>query len=128
MPEPIKLPPAHPLVKRLLAATFPEYRGRRIYLERADHPVDVRSYWDGGRRSYFVAVDLRTLRTVSIPQNGTPYDGGAIAPAGVTVPPDRAIVEHLIAGQYQAVYVHVATTAKLDESPLRAALADGSAA
>lgn len=123
-PDPIKLPPGHPLVKRLLAATFPDYRGRRIFLERRSHPLDVRSYWDEGRCSYFVAVDLTTLRAVEIPQNGTPYDGGPIAPKGVTIPPGRAIVEHLYAGSYQAIYVHVGLDDQLP-APVMAALPAG---
>lgn len=114
-PDPIKLPAAHPIVRQLLRLTFPAYRGRRIFLERAAHPVDVRSYWDGGCRSYFAAVDLRTLRTVVLPQNGTPYDGGPIAPDGVLIPPGRAIVEHAIRGTHQAVYVHVGADAPLPE-------------
>jgi hypothetical protein len=116
MPEPIALPPSHPFVRQLLALTFPDYRGRRIFLERTARPVDVRSYWSGGSRSYFAAVDLRTLRAVVLPQNGTPYDGGPIAPNGVVIPPGRALVEHAIRGSWQAIYVHVAADAPLPES------------
>jgi len=121
MHDPIKLPVGHPLVKRLLRATFPDYRGRRIYLRAATHPVDVRSYWDEGSRSYFVAVDLRTMRVVAVPQNGTPWDGGPIAPTGVVVGPGAAIVERAHRGTWEAIYVHVAPQTALPASLAQAA-------
>lgn len=95
---------AEPLVK----ITFPEYRGRKFRLQAHDTPVDVTSYWDGGSRSYYAAVDLNGMKSVQLPQNGTPFDGGPIAPDGVMIPVGKAIVEHrIIQGKDYGIIVHV---------------------
>lgn len=53
-----KLSRAHPLVKRLLAATFPDYTGRTIGLRLWDKPRQLDNYWDGGSRSYWRLVRI----------------------------------------------------------------------
>lgn len=49
---------ANPLVKRLLAATFPQYKGRKIKARLWRGPMQLQNYWDGGSRSYYVAVRI----------------------------------------------------------------------
>lgn len=49
---------ANPLVKRLIAATFPDYRGRKIKARLWTRPMRLQNYWDGGSRSYYVAVRI----------------------------------------------------------------------
>lgn len=82
--------------RELVKLAFPDYRGRKITETIETRPVDVTSYWDGGSRDYFVAIDLRTGRIAPIKQNGTPYDGGPIAPNGVLIPAWGALVRHSI--------------------------------
>lgn len=81
-------------VKAILQKTFPDYAGRKIVVETTDLPIDIRSYWDGGSRSYFAMVRLGDLAVVDLPQNGTPYDAGPIARDGVVVPKGYALVRH----------------------------------
>jgi hypothetical protein len=85
-----------PDVKRLASQTFPNYKGRKFKLDNSGHPVNVTSYWDGGSRDYYVALNLATGQTLPVPQNGTPFDGGPVAPNGVKVPQGYVIAEHSI--------------------------------
>ena len=95
-------------IAKILRATYPDYRGRKVYVDPSDGPVDVRSYWSEGSRDYFVAVDLRTMRTIAVPQNGTPFDGGPLSPNGVIPPVGYAIVEHSIfCGKDVGITIHV---------------------
>lgn len=97
-----------PGIKAILRATHPDYTGRTIKVAPTTRPIDVTSYWDGGTRSYYAAVDLRTMRTLHVPQNGTPYDGGPIRPDGVEVPVGFAIVEHAyFCGKDLGIRIHV---------------------
>ena len=83
-------------IKALARKAFPGYTGRKYKLDNSGRPVNVTSYWDGGSRSYYAAVNLSTGATLPAPQNGTPFDGGPIAPDGVKVPAGFVIVEHSI--------------------------------
>jgi hypothetical protein len=104
----IKVSLSDPEVKRVVKATFPDYRGRTVYVSYATRPVDVTSYWSGGSRSYFKVIDLRDGRVLGVPQNGTPFDGGPIRPEGIEVPPGFAIVEHVIfCGRDLGIRIHV---------------------
>lgn len=98
-----------PGIKEMLQATFPDYRGRKISIRGAERPLDVTSFWDGGSRSYFKAVDLSDLRRVmAVPQNGTPFDGGPIRPNGLEIPEGFAIVERAyFMGRGAGVTIHV---------------------
>ena len=86
---------ATPEVKAMARMAFPNYTGRKFKLDNSGRPVNVTSYWDGGSRDYYSAVNLSTGTRIDVPQNGTPFDGGAVAPDGVTVPPGYVIAEHL---------------------------------
>ena len=94
-------------IKIIGKAAFPDYRGRKFKLSTRQ-PVDVRSYWEGGSRDYFVAINLHTRGTLEVPQNGTPFDGGPIRPNGVEVPAGFAIVEHsFFCGKDIGITVHI---------------------
>jgi len=94
-------------LKTIGKASFPDYRGRKFKVSTRQ-PVDVRSYWSGGCRDYFVAINLHTRETLGVPQNGTPFDGGPIRPNGVEVPAGFAIVEHsYFCGKDMGITVHV---------------------
>jgi len=67
---------ANPMVARLLAATFPDYRGRKIELRSWDRPRTLENYWDGGTRSYWSMVEITTGR-VGTPTNDNPFEPAA---------------------------------------------------
>jgi len=95
-------------VKAMASKTFPAYRGRTFKLSSSSHPIDVTSYWGGGSRDYYVALNLTTGKTLPVPQNGTPFDGGPVAPDGVGVPPGYLIAEHTIfCGKDLGITFHV---------------------
>lgn len=56
--------------KQVVAAAFPDYRGRKFKFAVQDRGLDVRDYWDGGSRTYFVFVNLATMETAPMPEQG----------------------------------------------------------
>ena len=50
---------SNPAIKTILAATFPEYRGRKIRIKAATE-YQMGDYWDGGSRRYVHAYHLAT--------------------------------------------------------------------
>lgn len=103
----MKLSRSTPAVKRLLAATFPEYRGRTIQLVATERVHGLENYWDGGTRSYWKAVDLATGRVVD-PAVATTNPFTKVAHATVELPAGVALVEHTIfCGTDVGVTIHV---------------------
>lgn len=116
---------ATPEVKAMVAKVFPEYTGRKFKLDNSGHPVDVRSYWDGGSRDNFAALNLETNKVLAVPQNGTPFDGGPIAPNGVIVPPGFMIAEHTIfCGKDLGITFHVNAETSLKFLPTVPSITD----
>ena len=74
--ETLKLTTIDPFTKRLFKTAYPAYKGRTfrlsVYEDAAQH--NWNSYWDGGTRDYYVFIQLATLKTVPVPQNGTLFD------------------------------------------------------
>jgi hypothetical protein len=68
----IKLRKANPLVKRLLALTFPDYTGRKVELRTWTGPRVLDNYWDGGSRSWWRLVSV-AAGTVAEPTNDNPF-------------------------------------------------------
>lgn len=52
----------HATIRGIVTATFPEYRGRKFRISISDSPLNVRSSWDGGSRSFYCFVNLATWR------------------------------------------------------------------
>jgi hypothetical protein len=113
----IHLEPSQEL-RAMARVAFPNYRGRTYQID-ASGTVDVRSYWSGGSRDTFVAVNLATRRTLAVPQNGTPFDGGPIALDGVAIPEGYVIIEHSIScGRDVGITFHVHPNAAAQFLPL----------
>lgn len=55
--EGVQLRLSNPVIRRLLAATFPDYRGRKVKLVGWHRPQQLHAYWDGGTRSEWRIVD-----------------------------------------------------------------------
>jgi hypothetical protein len=93
--------------KALVAAAFPNYRGRKFHVEVQKQPLDVRSYWDGGSRDFFAFVHLNTLKVVPVPEQSA--NDKTVAGAETVVLPDGvACVEHTVfQGKDCGVTVHV---------------------
>ena len=87
---------ADPLIKQIASAAYPEYRGRKFHIEVSEYPLDVRSYWDGGSRSYFRFVNLMTLEISSQVSAQSAFDKPISGAEAVTLPVGFACVEHSI--------------------------------
>lgn len=79
----------------IVAAAYPSYRGRKFRITISDDPIDVRSYWDGGSRDYFVFVDLSTMRAAEVPTQSA-FDPKINGAQSVKLPDGFACVEHSI--------------------------------
>ncbi len=64
-----------PELKRLVKAALPSYIKHNAFLSvfSAEHGLNINSYWDGGSRDTFVALDLTTMRTKALPTSSHPY-------------------------------------------------------
>lgn len=82
-----------PLVKRLLKVTFPEYRGRKVKARLWKGPMRLENYWDGGTRSYYVAV---RIADGGISNFGTDNPFERSAHEEVDLPVGVLLVEHSI--------------------------------
>jgi hypothetical protein len=91
----IVLEPNDPMAKKLAHASFPDYTGRKFKVQVMPEgaSVDVTSYWDGGSREYFVVMNLVTLKSIPVPQNGDP-NTKRIAP--VKIHENMCVVQHSI--------------------------------
>ena len=99
-----KLNPSDALVRDILRAALPGYRGRRVRLN--PHPYTPRvlhSYWDGGSRSSYRVYERGV---VSIPPTwGGNFDRNPAVP--YVLPPGAILVEH-VEGPREAVYITLA--------------------
>jgi hypothetical protein len=83
-----------PEIAAVISAAFPDYRGRKMSIEIRDKPLDVRSYWDGGSRSYFVFVRLADKRCVEMPAQSA-FDRPIAGAEKVSLPAGIVCVEHV---------------------------------
>jgi hypothetical protein len=95
------------IIKRVCRAAFPGYDGRKFQVAYGVKSMSVRSYWDGGSRSSFVAVNLSTLQTKAAP-NSHPIFDHVEGVDRVEIPEGFAIVEHIIfCGKDLGLRIHV---------------------
>jgi hypothetical protein len=84
---------SEPMVRRIVQAAYPSYRGRKVSIVPQRYPPNVRSYWEGGSRDYFVFLRLDTLAVAASPERIR--QTGAMCHA-VTLPLGIVCVEHSI--------------------------------
>ena len=107
MTEHIKLSATDSMVRRILNATYPNYRGRKISLVPQSYPLNVKSYWEGGSRSYFVFLRLDTFQQAAMPAQSA-FDAQIQGAEAVTLPENVACVEHCIfCGKDAGIRIHV---------------------
>lgn len=119
MPVPIPVSKTDPTVARILLATYPDYRGRKIRIVPQTYPLNVRSYWEGGSRTYFMFLDLATFKTAPMPAQSA-FDKPVQGADAVTLPVGIACVTHSIfCGKDTGItiYVHPENLAKMLPAP-----------
>jgi len=95
-------------VKQIVAAAFPAYRGRRFALAVQDK-INVKSYWDGGSRDYFVFVRLDDLAILTMPPQSD-FDKQIAGAEDAPIPEGFVCVEHSIfCGKDHGITIHAST-------------------
>lgn len=94
------------------AAQIMGYSGRHFELEITETIQLKNTYWDGGTRSQYTAINLATGQRASLPtiapiQLGFDYSKDPINHRRMTIPPGTAMLE-LRTGQYTylTIYIH----------------------
>jgi hypothetical protein len=81
-------------LKAILEACYPGKKVRKgLAIEAQDRPLDVRSYWDGGSRDYFVFYCLTTGAVVPMPAQSA-WDKRMPGAETITLPDGIICVEH----------------------------------
>src|ERR1700730_5486867 len=95
------------LIRRILKATYPDYRGRKIRIVPQRYPLNFKSYWEGGSRDYFAFVRLDTMQSAAMPAQSA-FDKDIRGAESVTLPPGVICVEHSIfCGRDIGIRIHV---------------------
>jgi len=47
----------YPKLVELMQKVYPDYKGRKFYLEVSDQEFSTVSYWDEGSRTYYIFID-----------------------------------------------------------------------
>jgi hypothetical protein len=115
---------AHPELLALVRAAQPDYRKHKLYVSVT---ADVRlsqTYWDGGTRFDYTAVNLADKRSQGAPRYNPPQFGGPAQDPRVALPQGACIVKHGIDCGKPAtavVYMHPQDVAKLLPAPTQGA-------
>jgi hypothetical protein len=82
------------LVKSLAKVAYPDYKGRKFSAE-VKRQYYVSNHWDGGSRSYMVAIDLYTGK-IAEPSHESTVPFNSLAHTCIDIPPGIGILEHCI--------------------------------
>jgi hypothetical protein len=89
-------------------AAAPNYRKRSARIRVANTVALHGTYWDGGSRSTYTAVDLATARCIDAPQYAPAAFGGPSQAPVVEVPLGVAIIESgVFCGKPATACVHI---------------------
>ena len=105
-----------PEVKAIVLAAFPSYRKHDAYLSPHIEVCLSGTYWDGGTRHEYVAVDLASKHSQGAPRYNPPQFGGPAISPRVELPVGVAIVAGgVFCGKpaTATVYIHPDNLAKL---------------
>ena len=106
----------HPEILRVIRAADPTYKKTKAFVFTRESVTLSGTYWDGGSRSTYTAVELATGRNKGAPQYAPPQFGGPRQSPEVQIPHDVAIVETgVFCGKTATatVYVHPVNMARL---------------
>jgi len=103
-------------VLALTKRAFPDYTGKKISIEVCSTPIDVRSYWDGGSRTYFKFMKLDgSAYSVTVPPQSA-FDAKVQGAEAVNLVPGLACVSHIyFCGEDLGIniYIHPENAPKL---------------
>ncbi len=84
-----------PELKQIAIAAFPAYSGSKFSVD-TQAPSRLNSCWSGGSRDYYALIELSTLRSIPVPENGTPFSNGGQIFTLTSLPLNVALVRHTI--------------------------------
>lgn len=95
---------AHPVIKAVLKASFPSYRGRKVKVAAYEKPLHVEWNWGGGSIDKVVLIDMSNGKV-----------GRAVIPAPwmhdhgpLVVPPNHlAVINSIFCGEDVGVVIYV---------------------
>lgn len=58
---------ADEIVRKIMRAAFPDWKGREVEIKPHDGTINLASYWSGGSRSFFAFVRLSDLKSMGVP-------------------------------------------------------------
>lgn len=95
MVEKKKVSKKDPVIRKIVEIAYPAYKGRKIALVPQRYPLNCKSYWDGGSRSYFVSINLRDFSKWTAPAQSM-FDKQIDWLDKVNLPDHEVMVEHTI--------------------------------
>lgn len=97
-----------PEVTRVVRAADPSYKKHNAILVITESVALTGTYWDGGSRSTYTAVDLATFQSKGAPQYDPPQFGGPREAPTVAIPDGVAIVKTgIFCGKTGAAFVYI---------------------
>ena len=107
---------SHPEFKQVIKAADSTYKKRKAFFHVAENVALSGTYWDGGSRYTYTAVNLANGYSLGAPQYAPPQFGGPKQAPNVSIPAGVAIVKTGYFCGKQAiasVYLNPADVAKL---------------
>ena len=92
----VKLSLQNKEVKAIVKATYPAYRGRKVFFSDQIPSGELRSYWDEGSRTYYTFYQPDTGITWPLGSNHPWFEKDKPAPNCDTMPDSVCLVAHSI--------------------------------
>jgi hypothetical protein len=95
--EGVQVKTNNPQIKAICKAAFPNYKGRKFYVQ-VGIPVSLDSWWDGGSRDYYAFVDIVTNQSAQVHSNHPAFEPNqpSTLKDPESLPPNVAVVSHRI--------------------------------
>lgn len=93
-----------PEIRDIAIKAFPGYSGKKFKVETFSGPMELRSYWDGGSRDYYVIINMKLGKAKAVPENGIQGKTFRIS----KLPEGFAVVRHSIfSGKDMGITIYV---------------------
>lgn len=83
----------HPEITRVIKLADPTYRKRKAFIRSTAKMALSGTYWDGGTRSTYTAVNIESGYSLGAPQYSPPQFGGPKTDPQVDIPEGVAIIK-----------------------------------
>jgi hypothetical protein len=103
----VKLTKIPDYLKQMISRAYPDYRGRKVSLCPQSYPLNVKSYWEGGSRSYFTFMNLATGQVQQMPAQSA-FDQQIKGSDSVMLPDGIACFERIyFCGKDLGIRIHL---------------------